>query len=110
MNEIYRFRFGRGITTGQIERLLLLAALNTEDVFGETAMRLDASFRFDRRSRVCLIDRTTEIGRHIAKLFIAYVSREFGDDCYSVERIQVDPDSSSSEKMDCLIRRGRNVG
>lgn len=91
MNETYRIRFDRGIPDEHIEQRLLLAALNTENVFGEAAMRLDASFRFDRTSKVCLIDRGTEVGRHIAKLFIAYISKEFGDDCFSVERTQADP-------------------
>lgn len=91
MNETYRIRFDRSIPDEHIEQRLLLAALNTENVFGEAAMRLDASFRFDRKSKVCLIDRGTEVGRHIARLFIAYISKEFGDDCYSVERTQADP-------------------
>ena len=90
MNENYRIRFNKGISDEHIEQRLLLAALNTENVFGEAVMRLDASFRFDRKSKVCLIDRGTEVGRHIARLFIAYISKEFGDDCYSVERTQAD--------------------
>ena len=88
MREVYRFQFAADVTNSQVERRLLLAAANTQNVFGEAAMRLDASFRFDRRTRVCEIDRGTEIGRHIAKLFVAYVSREFGDDSYTVERIE----------------------
>ena len=92
MNETYRIRFNKDISDEHIEQRLLLAALNTENVFGEAAMRLDASFRFDRKSKVCLIDKGTEVGRHIARLFIAYISKEFGDDCYSVERTQADPD------------------
>lgn len=90
MKETYRIRFNEDIPDEQIRRRLFLAALNTENVFGEAAMRLDASFRFDRNSRTCLIDRGTEVGRHIARLFISYISKEFGDDCYLVERIQDD--------------------
>ena len=74
MNENYRIRFNKGISDEHIEQRLLLAALNTENVFGEAVMRLDASFRFDRKSKVCLIDRGTEVGRHI-RLFIAYISK-----------------------------------
>ena len=100
MNEIYRIQFSKGISNEQIERRLFLAALNTENVFGESAIRLDASFYFDKKSRICLINRGTEIGRHIAKLFIAYISKEFGDECYSVERIQGDSISSFVEEKE----------
>lgn len=88
MNELYQIRFNKDISNEHIEQRLFLSALNTENVFGEAAMRLDASFKFDRKSRICLIDRGTEVGRHIARLFIAYISKEFGEDCYSVERIE----------------------
>ena len=71
MKKAYQFRFKKDIGNDEIERLLFLAALNTENVFGETTMRLDASFRFDKKSKICLIDSGTEIGRHIAKLFVA---------------------------------------
>ena len=99
MREIYRFQFTEDIMNRQIEQRLLLAATNTQNVFGEAAMRLDASFRFYRRSRVCEIDRGTEIGRHIAKLFVAYVSKHFGDDCYTVERIAEPVESAVTEPL-----------
>jgi len=90
MRTQYRITFGDAITNREIEQRLLMAGINTENVFGEAAMRLDASFHFDKRERVCVIDRDTEIGGHIAKLFIAYIAKEFGDDCYAVERIDAD--------------------
>lgn len=101
MSEKYRFRFGDRITNQQVETRLLLAGINTENVFGESVMRLDASFRFDPATRVCEIDAGTEVGRHIAKLFVAYISKEFGDAAYEVERI-ADP------KHDVLIPEGGN--
>ena len=88
MHATYRFRFTDAITTPEIAQRLFLAALNTENVFGEATMRLDASFRLSRQTRICEIDRDTEVGRHIAKLFVAFISAEFGDDCYTVERIE----------------------
>ena len=87
MSMVYRFTFSPSVSDGQIESRLFLAAVNTENVFGEAAMRLDASFRFDRRTRVCVIDGSTEVGQHIARLFIAYISKEFGEDSHTVERV-----------------------
>jgi len=101
MTEKYRFRFADGITNEQIEERLFLAATNTENVFGEAAMRLDASFRFDKAQRVCVIDRGTAVGRHLAKLFISYISKDFGDDAYTVERVADEPEQ--------IITRGSDI-
>jgi len=86
--QVYRFTFGPQIEPDEAESRLVLAALNTENVYGETAMRLDASFRFDKRSRICEVDGRTEIGQHIARLFTAYLSQEFGDSSFTVERAE----------------------
>lgn len=87
VSDKYRFRFADAIGNAQIEQRLFMAAANTESVFGEATMRLDATFRFDRERRVCEIDRGTDVGRHLAKLFISYISNDFGDDAYTVERV-----------------------
>ena len=100
MTKKYRFRFAGGITNQQIEERLFLAATNTENVFGEAAMRLDASFRFDRAQRICLIDRGTAVGRQLAKLFISYISKDFGDDAYTVERVADEPEHILTEGGD----------
>ena len=87
MRELYRFRFTDETPDGKIAQLLLLAAINTENIFGEAQMRLDARFHIDRGARVVEIDRSSEVGRCIAKLFVRYISKEFGDGCYTVERV-----------------------
>lgn len=84
---VYSFSFAPEITDDEIASRLFLAAVNTENVFGGAAMRLDASFRFDKEARTCVIDGRTEIGRHMAKLFVSYLSKEFGDETFTVERI-----------------------
>ena len=101
MTEKYRFRFADDIANRQIEERLFLAATNTENVFGEAAMRLDASFRFDKARRVCVIDRGTAVGRHLAKLFISYVSKDFGDDVYTVERV--------AEEAEHILQQGTDI-
>ena len=87
MRELYRFRFTDDIPGGKIAQRLLLAAINVENLVGEAQMRLDAEFHIDRAARVVEIDRGSEVGRSIAKLFVRYLSKEFGDDCYTVERV-----------------------
>ena len=84
---VYSFSFAPEITDDEVASRLFLAAVNTENVFGGAAMRLDASFRFDKEARTCVIDGGTEIGRHMAKLSVSYLSKEFGDEAFAVERI-----------------------
>ncbi len=93
MRELYRFRFSDEIPDGKIAQRLFLAAINVENLFGEAQMRLDAKFHIDRKARVVEIDRSSEVGRCVAKLFTRYMSKEFGDGCYSVERV-TEPDES----------------
>ncbi|HRR82449.1 MAG TPA: hypothetical protein P5532_12880 [Planctomycetota bacterium] len=87
MRELYRFQFTDEIPHGKIAQRLFLAAINVENLFGEAQMRLDAKFRFDRAARVVEIDRSSEVGRCVAKLFTRYMTKEFGDGCYVVERV-----------------------
>ena len=61
MKELYRFQFTDEIPSGKIAQRLLLAAINTENVFGEAAMRLDAKFRIDKPARVVEIE--IDLGR-----------------------------------------------
>ena len=93
MPQKYRFRFTDEITDRQITQRLFLAAINTENIHGEAQMRLDGRFRFDKASRVVEIDRGSEVGRCLAKLFVNYIAKEFGDGVYSVERV-TDPDDA----------------
>lgn len=88
MRELYRFRFAKRIPDGKIAQRLFLAAINVENLFGEAQMRLDAKFHIDRKARVVEIDRSSEVGRCVAKLFTRYMSKEFGDACYVVERVE----------------------
>ncbi|HPD16240.1 MAG TPA: hypothetical protein PLE19_14900 [Planctomycetota bacterium] len=87
MPQKYRFRFTDDVTDGQIAQRLFLAAVNTENIHGEAQMRLDAKFRFDKATRTVEIDRGSEVGRCLAKLFVNYIAKEFGDGAYSVERV-----------------------
>jgi hypothetical protein len=95
---IYSFTFAPEISNEEIATRLFLAAVNTENVFGTAVMRLDASFRFDRETRTCVIDGRTEVGRHIATLFVSYLSKEFGDETFVVERTGEVPPAEVGEQ------------
>lgn len=90
MNELYRFQFRDNIPAKDIEETLFWSVFDTESLFGRPKVRLDASFYFDREKKVCVIDKATEVGQHIAQIFTSHISREFGDDAFKVERIDRD--------------------
>lgn len=87
MRDIYRFKFAEKVPEERIEENLFWAVFNTESVFGKAKVRLDGSFLFVKKQRVCLVDKSTQIGQHIAQLFTSLMSREFGEQSFKVERI-----------------------
>lgn len=87
MSEVYRFQFKDDVPPKEIEETLFWAVFNAESVFGKPRVRLDASFLFDREKKVCVIDKTTEVGRHIAQVFTSLMTREFGEESFKVERL-----------------------
>jgi hypothetical protein len=87
MNAVYRFKFKEAIPPKAIEETLFWAVFNAESVFGKPKVRLDASFIFDKGKKICVIDKTTDVGQHIAQIFTSLVTREFGEDAFKVERL-----------------------
>ena len=98
MNEVYRFKFKHDVLAREIEDALFWAVFNAESVFGKAKVRLDASFYFDRRKKVCVIDSKTEVGDHIAKLLTSLSAKKFGEDAFRVGRVaeaKSEPDDHS---------------
>jgi len=87
MRNIYRFIFSETVPAKRVEENLFWAVFNTESIYGKSKVRLDGSFLFDRKQKICLIDKTTQIGQHIAQLFTSLIAREFGEQSFRVVRI-----------------------
>ena len=85
--KIYRYRFVVGVPFQDVEESLFLAVLAAECLHGRCLVRLDASFCIEERKRCCVIDAGTEVGRSIARIFTGFLSREFGEDTFKVERL-----------------------
>jgi hypothetical protein len=54
---------------------------------GESQARLDIGHAFDPLKRACVIDATTVVGRDFNRLFLGFISREFGAASFKVERV-----------------------
>ncbi len=85
--ETYNYHIEGRIPFEAVEESLLLAILAAECLHGTPQVRLDAVFSADSAKRACVVDAGTEVGRDIARLFTGFLSRQFGEDNFRVERV-----------------------
>ena len=85
--EVYRYTFAPGVPTEDIEASLLLAIWGTQSLHGEAQTRLDAGHAIGGPFGACVIDATTPVGNDLAKVFTAFLRREFGEDSFRIERL-----------------------
>lgn len=87
MSGVQRFQFHESANLADAEAALLLAVWSTESLHGETAVRLDAPYQFDRETRECIVDESHEVGRDLSRLMLGFLRRELNDGDFSVERM-----------------------
>jgi hypothetical protein len=80
----YRYTFKRHLDINDVQDTLTLAILGAENLHGRARLRLDGSWRLDRQRRTCVIDASTQVGQDIARLFVGYLAREFGERAFRV--------------------------
>jgi hypothetical protein len=85
---IYRFRFRPDVPQCDVEASLLLSLMAVEGLHGEAATRLDAAQALSSGAGNCSIDAGTAVGRDLAKIFIGFLRREFGEESFRVERVE----------------------
>jgi hypothetical protein len=95
--ELYRYEFTDEAPIDEVEITLLLAILATESLHGETQVRLDAAHAFDADKRACVIDAGTVVGRDFNRLFVGFITREFGAESFRVEHIHEAPRTQRQE-------------
>lgn len=83
---IYRYSFASSVQFEEVEASLVLAVFAAESLHGESRVRLDAGHALDTDKRQIVIDATTQVGRDLNRIFVGFVSREFGADVFEVER------------------------
>ena len=85
--ELRRFRFPDGVARDAIEAQLALAIVAAECFFGKPKVRISAAYLFPKRSRELVIDVGTEVGEHIAQVFAGLLTRQVGEDRFTVDRV-----------------------
>jgi hypothetical protein len=97
ISQLYRYAFLADVPIDEVEASLLLAILSTQSLHGESQVRLDAAHFFDRDRRACVIDGSTPVGQDLNRLFTGFLSREFGEDSFRVERVSGAPANEPQE-------------
>jgi hypothetical protein len=91
----YRYQFSPPLDIAEVEATVTLAILATESLHGDSRVRLEARHKFDAQKRLCVIDDNGEVGRDFNRIFLGFMTREFGRDSFQVEHALA-PTSSSS--------------
>jgi hypothetical protein len=94
-SNVYRYEFAKTISDEEIEATLVLSLIAIESLHGEGQTRLDAGHAYDPKTRTVVIDAETEVGRDQNRVFIGFITREFGAGSFRVERVR----SSHSEPV-----------
>ncbi len=83
----YRFEFDRGVPLEEAETTLHLALIAAEGLFGRARVRLDARYHIDEACRRIDVRAATEVGAAVARIFAAFLLREFGEEALSVRAV-----------------------
>ena len=96
---ISRYTFEPDVPVKNVEETLMLAVLAAESLHGRAHVRLDASFCLDAKKRCCVVDARSEVGRSIARVFTGFLTQEFGDAAFGVERVAERDELTSAETV-----------
>ena len=90
--DVYRYRFNRAAPMGDVRDSLHLAIFAAEGLHGRAQVRLDAGYHVDEEKRACVVDAAAPVGRTVAQVFTGLLTRQFGEDAFTVERVVEPPD------------------
>lgn len=86
MNRTLQFTFRPGVPIRDVEETLLLAAFAVEGLLGRVRVAMDASFDVDPGTSSVSINEGNVVGWLMARIFAAFLSREFGETAFIVNR------------------------
>ncbi len=89
--EVYSYQFKENVPIREVEDSLMLAVLATESVFGRSQVHLDARFHLDKENHSCIVDAGNEVGRNIARIFTGFLTKEFGEEAFQIQRFINEP-------------------
>jgi hypothetical protein len=89
------FEFPKGTPREFIEAHLAEAIFTAECVYGAPRVRNSAAYYVPMNKPQCAIDVSTEVGEHVAEVFTGLVTRDLGEDGFTVTRRFGSPGSNT---------------
>lgn len=82
--DTYRFTFDETVPLEDAELSLQLAVIAAAGLYGESRVRMELAYDAQESARTIVIARNGEIDSAAVRIFTAFLTREFGDDAFSV--------------------------
>ena len=86
MSEVCKFKFMEGISKEMIEEQIAVAVVSAECTFGQSRVRLHASYAASDAKAVISVD--SDVGEHIAQVFTGLMTRRIGEENFEVEWVK----------------------
>lgn len=87
MPAVCKFKFPNGLDGEAIEAQLALAIISAECAFGQPRVRISAGYLISKEKLEVAIDVSTDVGEHIAQVFTGLMTRQLGEEGFTVERV-----------------------
>lgn len=87
----YRFTLKPAVGLDEAEFTLHLAIFSVEGLFGGARLRTEARYQRLIDEHAILVDADTEVGVSLVQVFTNLLTREFGEDSFSVTRVEAEP-------------------
>ncbi len=97
ISTLYRYRFRAGIDLKEVEDTLRLAFIAAEGIFGQARVRMDTACAVDATINVIVVDASSLIGQVVGAIFTAFITHEFGQDGFSIRRVEGLPGQTLQE-------------
>ena len=103
---IYHYQIKEGIHINAVKDSLLLSVMAAESLYGRSRINLEARFRLERVSRVCMIEAGMKIGETIARVFTGLLILEFGEQAFKVDRKETSLEvETTAEELEAALRK-----
>jgi hypothetical protein len=84
---IYRFRCDPEVPMAEVRESLQVAILAAEGLHGAARVRLDFAYCADDAQRALVLDARAEAGMAVARVFTGFLTQQFGETAFRVERV-----------------------
>lgn len=101
--EVYRYGFSEEVPLDEVEETIHLSLIAAECLHGPTRVRLDASYCLCKKKHACVVCARTNVGLDVVSLLTGFLTREYGEDAFTVECVPI----KCSSKSPALSREGR---